>query len=257
MTGWSYRFGSCPVLLDTAAARPLGGVPVIILARRPGVGHGGPRRPRRSRLGTKCCRSVSQMFRADHVAAGSTPVAETRRHVGRPTLECMVTTDGPAEQQYPGRRLGLPADGLGSVASMGRRIAAFVIDIVLSALVAWAFTAPEPPQNASLIVWAVVTVVTVGLFGFSPGQAALGIRVVPIGGGIVRRRLVDSQNAVDLPDRAAAVDQRGLARTARPVVPHHRAAHPVRPARCGPRGSPRCPGTGLSGAASPVAHCAA
>lgn len=94
-----------------------------------------------------------------------------------------MTTGGPAEQYYPGRALGLPAEGVGSVASMARRIGAFVIDIVLSALVAWAFTAPEPPQNASLFVWAGLTVVTVGLFGFSPGQAALGIRVVPIRGG--------------------------------------------------------------------------
>ena len=72
---------------------------------------------------------------------------------------------------------------MGSVASIGARIGAFVIDIVLSALVAWLITAPEPPQNTSLLVWAVMTVVTVGLFGITPGQAALGIRVVPIGGG--------------------------------------------------------------------------
>jgi uncharacterized RDD family membrane protein YckC len=95
----------------------------------------------------------------------------------------MVTTDGPAEQTYPGKRLGLPSEGAGSVASMGRRIVAFVIDIVLSALVAWLITAPEPPQNTSLVVWAGLTIITVGLFGISPGQAALGIRVVPFGGG--------------------------------------------------------------------------
>ena len=95
----------------------------------------------------------------------------------------MVTTDGPAEQIYPGKRLGLPSSGVGAVASMGRRIAAFVIDITASALVAWLITAPEPPQNTSLVVWAVLTIVTVGLFGISPGQAALGIRVVPFGGG--------------------------------------------------------------------------
>jgi uncharacterized RDD family membrane protein YckC len=95
----------------------------------------------------------------------------------------MVTTEGPAEEIYPGKRLGLPSAGVGSVASMGRRILAFVIDIVLSALVAWLITAPEPPQNMSLLVWAALTIVTVGLFGISPGQAALGIRVVPYGGG--------------------------------------------------------------------------
>ena len=94
-----------------------------------------------------------------------------------------MTTDDSTEPLYPGKSLGLPSDGVGSVAGMGRRIGAFVIDIVLSALLAWIFTAPEPPQNWSLVVWSVLTVVTVGLFGFSPGQAALGIRVVPMGGG--------------------------------------------------------------------------
>ena len=91
----------------------------------------------------------------------------------------MVTTDGPAEQFHRGQGLGLPSEGIGSVASMGRRIGAFLIDIVLSALAAWVITAPEPPQNTSLLVWAVMTVLTVGLFGITPGQAALGIRVVP------------------------------------------------------------------------------
>jgi len=95
----------------------------------------------------------------------------------------MVTTDGPAEQTYPGKRFGLPSDGPGSVASMGRRVGAFIIDITASALVAWVITSPEPPKNTSLVVWAALTIVTVGLFGISPGQAAFGIRVVPFGGG--------------------------------------------------------------------------
>jgi uncharacterized RDD family membrane protein YckC len=95
----------------------------------------------------------------------------------------MTTTDGPTGHTYPGRALGLPEDGVGSVASMSRRIGAFVIDIVLSALDAWWMTAPEAPGNTSLSVWAVMTVVTVGLFGITPGQAALGIRVVPLRAG--------------------------------------------------------------------------
>src|SRR6476469_3735666 len=125
----------------------------------------------------------------------------------------MVSTEGTAEQYYPGRGLGLPAQGVGSVASLGRRIGAFVIDIVLSALVAWVITAPEPPQNMSLLVWAVMTVVTVGLFGITPGQAVLGIRVVPFGGGslvcawaIPRTLLV----FVIIPPLLVNVDGRGL-----------------------------------------------
>ena len=93
----------------------------------------------------------------------------------------MVATDGTAEQTYSGQALGLPASAVGSVATMGAKIGAFVIDILLSALLAWAITAPEPPKNWSLAIWAGMTIVTVGLFGFTPGQAALGIRVAPLG----------------------------------------------------------------------------
>ena len=92
----------------------------------------------------------------------------------------MTTTDGPAERAYPGRALGLPPEGEGSVASMAARTGAFVIDIVLSALAAWWITAPEAPRNTSLLVWAAMMIVAVGLFGITPGQAALGIRVVPM-----------------------------------------------------------------------------
>lgn len=95
----------------------------------------------------------------------------------------MVTAEGPAEQIYPGKGLGLPNTGVGSVASLSRRAAAFGIDILVSALAAWAITAPAGPGNTSLFVWAAMTVLTVALFGITPGQAAVGIRVVPMGGG--------------------------------------------------------------------------
>ena len=97
----------------------------------------------------------------------------------------MVATEGATEGTYPGRALGLPEEGVGSVATMGAKVLAFVIDILLSALLAWVFTAPEPPQNWSLVVWACMTVVAVGSFGFTPGQAALGVRVAPLGRSIV------------------------------------------------------------------------
>ena len=83
-------------------------------------------------------------------------------------------------EQYPGKRWGLSATGRGSVAPLGLRAGAFVIDIALSFLVAWLFTSPDLPQNWSLVVWAVLTVLTVGLFGFTPGQGAVGIRVARV-----------------------------------------------------------------------------
>jgi uncharacterized RDD family membrane protein YckC len=86
------------------------------------------------------------------------------------------------EQTWPGQRFGATATGVGSVASLGRRVAAFLIDIALSAALALAFTWPEPPQNLSLYIWAGVTVFTVALFGITPGHAAMGLRVASIRG---------------------------------------------------------------------------
>lgn len=91
----------------------------------------------------------------------------------------MVSAD---EQTYPGKRFGLPVAGVGSAASMGRRVGAFLIDLVLSGLLATVFTWPHLPRNLSLLVWAVMTVLSVGLFSFTPGQWATGIRVAPLRG---------------------------------------------------------------------------
>lgn len=86
------------------------------------------------------------------------------------------------DQTYPGQRFGLPESGVGSAASMARRVGAFLIDIALCTLLALAFTWPSPPENLSLYIWAGMTILAVGISGFTPGHAALGIRVAPIGG---------------------------------------------------------------------------
>src|SRR4051812_9529170 len=95
----------------------------------------------------------------------------------------MVTTNGAAEQFYPGQGLGLPGDGVGSVASLGRGIAVSLIRNTLVGLAAGLSAPREPPQNLGLYIWAGMTVLTVGLFGITPGQALLRIRVVPTSGG--------------------------------------------------------------------------
>jgi uncharacterized RDD family membrane protein YckC len=91
----------------------------------------------------------------------------------------------PAEQRWRGERLGLPESGPGSVATLGSRALGLVIDVVLAALIAWAFTAPEPPRNWSLVPWFLITVVTVSIFGFTPGMGAAGIRVVRVDGTVM------------------------------------------------------------------------
>lgn len=83
-------------------------------------------------------------------------------------------------QTHAGEQFGLPADGPGSVATMGPRVLAFLLDIALSFGVAFAFTRPELPQNWSLLVWAAMTIVAVGAFGFTPGHLALGLRVARV-----------------------------------------------------------------------------
>lgn len=84
--------------------------------------------------------------------------------------------------QWPGEKFGATASGPGSVASMGARMGAFLIDIGLCAAAALAVTYPELPKNWSLVIWFGVTIVTVGLFGATPGQWLLGIRVAKVRG---------------------------------------------------------------------------
>lgn len=84
--------------------------------------------------------------------------------------------------QWPGKKFGATESGIGSVASMGARMGAFLIDIALSAAAGLAITWPDAPGNVSLLVWVALTVLTVGLFGSSPGQWVLGIRVASIHG---------------------------------------------------------------------------
>jgi len=74
---------------------------------------------------------------------------------------------------------GTPRDGApGPIAPAAPRLGAFLVDIVLSALVAGIFTAPELPRNRSLLVFAVL------YFGFTvlaqqtPGMRLLKLRVV-------------------------------------------------------------------------------
>ncbi|MEV0266039.1 RDD family protein [Streptomyces sp. NPDC050617] len=87
---------------------------------------------------------------------------------------------------YRGERLGLPKDGPGSIAPLGRRIGALCIDWALCMLIAYAFLADGSAQRAgnwALLVFLVLSLLTVGTVGFTPGKRLLGLRVVGEGGG--------------------------------------------------------------------------
>jgi hypothetical protein len=79
---------------------------------------------------------------------------------------------------YPGERLGLSESGPGSVATLPRRAAQFLLDAVLAGLVAALFTFPALPQNWSLLSWAVLVVVPLAVLGMTPAMVMLGLRVV-------------------------------------------------------------------------------
>ncbi|ASW85396.1 MULTISPECIES: RDD family protein [Mycobacterium] len=98
---------------------------------------------------------------------------------------------------YPGEKLGLPESGPGSLARMGRRLGALTIDwLIALGLAALAMRLGWLPEGAlataELVIWFVLGVVSVRLFGFTPGQLALGLQVVTVDG----RGLVGTGRAV-------------------------------------------------------------
>ncbi|AJC58893.1 hypothetical protein GZL_06323 [Streptomyces sp. 769] len=87
---------------------------------------------------------------------------------------------------YRGQRLGLPEEGPGSIARVGRRFGALFIDWALCLLIAYGLLSGGKAQSASnwaLLVFAVMSVLTVGTVGCTPGKRLLGLRVVAEGGG--------------------------------------------------------------------------
>ena len=90
-----------------------------------------------------------------------------------------------SREGYPGQRLGLPAQGSGSLAGMGRRAGALVIDWFISyglaglGLAAGVYNS-SILATAVLAIWFVLGVASVRLFGFTPGQYALGLQVASI-----------------------------------------------------------------------------
>ena len=83
----------------------------------------------------------------------------------------------------------MPDSGPGSVATLGRRTAALVVDWLLSMAVASLFW-PDPSAVgprivtaqpwATLLVFVVSTIVLVGLLGHTIGHRLLGLRVAPL-----------------------------------------------------------------------------
>ncbi len=127
---------------------------------------------------------------------------------------------GPGDDTgYPGKALGMPETGPRSLARMGRRFGALIIDWLISyglaglGVTAGVITTPWL-STAVLAIWFVLGVVSLRLFGFTPGQYALGLMVVPVdnrlhvgtGRAIARGLLI----ALVIPPLFTDADGRGL-----------------------------------------------
>ncbi len=92
--------------------------------------------------------------------------------------------DARPEGGWRGRRWGLPPEGPGAVATTGSRIAAFVLDVVLSGLIGGLVNAllVDPTDTQRSLVgnaaFAVQVLLLTTLTGQSLGKRVLGIRVV-------------------------------------------------------------------------------
>lgn len=82
---------------------------------------------------------------------------------------------------FPGRRLGLPQTGAGSVARFGRRFAALSIDWALSLLIARGLL--DGNEWGTLAVFTTANVLLVATAGQSVGHRILGLRVTRLDGG--------------------------------------------------------------------------
>ncbi|GAA1691145.1 RDD family protein [Fodinicola feengrottensis] len=97
-----------------------------------------------------------------------------------------MTGDHTAEHR--GALLGLPASGPGALAGFGRRLAALVVDGLLSVLVALAVVSlvtghPQPPGTWSAVALFVEYTFFVGFFAQTPGMRVLGIACVRLPDG--------------------------------------------------------------------------
>ena len=87
---------------------------------------------------------------------------------------------------YPGQRLGLPQSGPGSVAPVGRRLGALLIDWLLCAVIAMGVLGGDKDlakvQYLTLAIFAAETYLLTALTGYTVGKRLLGLRVARLDG---------------------------------------------------------------------------
>lgn len=89
-----------------------------------------------------------------------------------------------AQTGWPGRSLGLAASGPGSIASLGSRLLALLIDWIVCYAMAWLFVGQTHilgnEATVTMIFFILWRIVTEWLFAQTPGHAVVGIGVARI-----------------------------------------------------------------------------
>ncbi|MFJ8583442.1 RDD family protein [Streptomyces sp. NPDC093595] len=117
---------------------------------------------------------------------------------------------------YRGERLGLPQEGPGSIAPLGRRFGALFIDWTLCVVIAYGLIArgdQTAAGNWAVVVLLVLSVLTVGTVGSTPGKRILGLRVISVDGerlGFVRVVVRSALLCLAIPALVWDRDGRGL-----------------------------------------------
>jgi uncharacterized RDD family membrane protein YckC len=86
-------------------------------------------------------------------------------------------------QNWAGQRLGLPESGSGSLAKLGRRVLALLIDWALAMIVSQAFASGN--STVTLLVFALVQWLLIATLGYSIGHRILGLQVRRLDGKYV------------------------------------------------------------------------
>ncbi|MCF8611313.1 RDD family protein [Gordonia sp. HY285] len=117
---------------------------------------------------------------------------------------------GGENNDYRGEDLGLPASGVGSLATGWQRVLGLLVDWLISYGVAFLILGGWHNNIGTtvLIVWFVIGVLAVSLFGFTPGQYITGMRVARVDFGAERGA---AEAAGEVP-RAAVGPVRALGR---------------------------------------------
>jgi uncharacterized RDD family membrane protein YckC len=111
---------------------------------------------------------------------------------------------------YPGERLGLPREGVGSIARIGRRVGALVIDYGAAYLISgfWGWDA-----LTILLIFAIIQILFLPTLQGSPGHRLFGLRLVRADGawvGLWRPVIRTVLLVVVIPAVIWDADQRGL-----------------------------------------------